>query len=174
MPLREPRDPEIETIDRSVRLLEGALHLHVRRDLREGRHPRQPVRLADRVVVGDAMVPPSLDVECREIEAAGPRGSEEKVAHVVHHRRVDLLAAITRQILQDRLHARVRECADIEERIPQRQLLTHGRAVRGEEADVTSEHAVAEPIRGRRELGRDARIDVGPVAAGRTERRRRR
>src|SRR5262249_22526659 len=156
--------PQVDVVHAAVQVLQLLLDGLVGSDLAEARHPGQAVGGTDGVVVGQAVVPAALDVERGQVEAALPRLAEQEDLQLGDNLVVDLLGVVGRQVLQDRVHAALVDQGRVEEGIGEADFVELGGGVGVEELDVRGQQAVAQAEPGGRELGGDARVDVGVVA----------
>merc|ERR1719278_52004 len=120
------------------------------------------------VVAGQAVVPPSLDVDGHQVQPAPAwRGLEQMVPHVLHEAVVPQLAALpghpSHQAVQE---AEPLDPGGGEGGAPQ--LEDGGAALPRHGAEGVRHHAVAEPKSGRGKLVVDPRVEVVRVVSGET------
>src|SRR5215471_5643829 len=95
-------DPQINVIDRTIQLLQLGLERRIGSDLGEALDLGQSVGGPYGIVIGQAVVAASLNVQAGQIESAAARRSEQEVAHAVDDGGIDLGARVGRQIFQKR------------------------------------------------------------------------
>ena len=83
MILGQRSDPEVDVVDAAILRAKLVLQGDIVRDLAELPHAVQAIRLTHAVVIGQAMIAATGDVEAGEVEAAGTGGAKQEIADAV-------------------------------------------------------------------------------------------
>ncbi len=157
--------PKVDFIHRPVDLLQLGLQSLVISDLAEIPHLGQAIGRASGVVVAQAVVAATLNVQRRQVQATLSGLTEQEVTQLIHHLQVHFLAGVAHQVFQDAVHTQSFHNGRVEKRVLQGQRGSHLLAVVVHELDVAAHDAVAEAESGGGELVGDGGIHLGFVAA---------